>query len=82
MNAIVAGYEVDALFEPQRLIVELDGYETHSDRRTFERDRNKDADTFLAGFGTVRVTWARLSEEPEIEASRLHMLLAQRRSNP
>jgi Protein of unknown function (DUF559) len=39
-NQIVAGYEVDALFRDQRLIVELDG-EQHE--YAFEEDRDRDA---------------------------------------
>ncbi len=74
-NVKVAGYEVDALFPEQRVIVELDGYETHRDKTTFERDRIKDADTLAAGFATVRLTRARLRDD---EAGRLQGLLAKR----
>jgi Transcriptional regulator, AbiEi antitoxin/Protein of unknown function (DUF559) len=77
-NVEVAGYEVDALFPDHKLIVELDGYETHVDRRSFERDRQKDADTLQAGFNTIRLTKLRLSHTPETEAHRIHALLAKR----
>ena len=45
MNAHVAGYEVDALFVAERVIVELDSWEFHKDRRSFERDLERDAAT-------------------------------------
>lgn len=78
-NVSVAGYLVDAWFPDERLIVELDGYDFHSSRDAFERDRDRDADTLLAGLGTVRVTWGRMHDSPEAEATRLHKILGARR---
>jgi very-short-patch-repair endonuclease len=74
INAFVAGYEVDALWRAQRLVVELDGYEFHED--AFETDRAKDADLVEAGHRVVRVTWERLTETPRREARRFRTLLA------
>jgi very-short-patch-repair endonuclease len=74
VNTIVAGYEVDMLWRPQRLIAELDGYETH--QFAFESDREKDADLLAAGHRVVRVTWERLNDQPAKEATRFHALLA------
>jgi very-short-patch-repair endonuclease len=79
INVRVAGHEVDALFRDERLIVELDGFEYHRDRRSFERDRERDAATLAARFETVRVTWARLTLKAEREAARLHAILHDRR---
>ena len=78
----MCGYEVDALFERERVIVELDGWEFHNDRRSFERDRAKDVDTLLAGFVTVRITWERLHKHPRREAESLKRILASRASEP
>ena len=78
MGAVVAGVEVDALFPDQKLIVELDSWEFHSDRAAFERDRERDATTLLSGHATVRVTWERMHRRPATEAARLHKLLQQR----
>lgn len=77
-NARIAGYEVDVLFPKQRVIVELDGYEFHGTRQAFERDRERDATTLAAGHVTVRMTWERLTKQPENEAERLHAILADR----
>jgi hypothetical protein len=80
INVRVAGYEVDALFRSERLIVELDGFEYHRDRRSFERDRDRDVATLVAGFETVRVTWERLTLKADREATRLHAILRDRRN--
>jgi very-short-patch-repair endonuclease len=82
MNAVVCGYEVDALFEEEKVIVELDGWAFHSSRASFESDRNKDADTLAAGFATLHITWARYQQSPDQEAARLHAILRSRRSAP
>ena len=81
INVRVAGHEVDALFRDERVIVELDGFEYHRDRRSFERDRERDAATLAARFETVRVTWARLTLKPDREAARLHAILRDRRDS-
>ena len=58
----MAGYEVDALFPEQRVIVELDGYEFHGTRQAFESDRERDATLLAAGYVTIRITWDRLHQ--------------------
>lgn len=82
MNAVVCGYEVDALFAQEKVIVELDGWSFHSSRTSFETDRGKDADTLAAGYATLRITWARYQQAPDQEAARLHTILANRRTSP
>ncbi|HET8755906.1 MAG TPA: type IV toxin-antitoxin system AbiEi family antitoxin domain-containing protein [Solirubrobacteraceae bacterium] len=76
VNATVAGYEVDMLWRPQRLIAELDGRAFHDD---FERDRDKDADLLTAGHRVVRVTWRRLTRDERREAARFRRLLSSTR---
>jgi hypothetical protein len=78
MNTIVCGFEVDALFEEQKVIVELDSWEFHNDRRAFEADRDRDAETLAAGYWTVRVTWERMKTTATAEATRLNLILARR----
>lgn len=60
-NAMVDGetgtHEVDAYWEPQRLAVQLDGFEFHRTRRDRERDAASDADLELAGHRVMRLTW-------------------------
>ena len=56
VNTQVAGHEVDILFAPERLIVEVDGWEYHRDKLRFRRDRRRDAATLQAGYETLRLT--------------------------
>ena len=78
MNQIVAGYEVDALFREQRLVVELDGREFHEN--AFEADRERDAVLLNAGFPVLRLTWRRFQDQELREATRLQAILDQRSS--
>jgi Transcriptional regulator, AbiEi antitoxin len=79
MNALVAGNEVDALFPAEKLIVELDSWQFHKDRRAFEHDRERDAATLAAAHATIRITSERFREHPDREAARLHSILESRR---
>jgi very-short-patch-repair endonuclease len=63
MNAVVEGLTVDALWARQKLIVELDSWEHHKERRAFEEDRRRDAVLALAGFQVLRVTDRQLTKE-------------------
>jgi very-short-patch-repair endonuclease len=80
INTTVAGFEVDAYFEAERLIVELDGWDFHNDRAAFEGDRDRDATMLALGIVTVRITWERLKGEPEKEAERLLRIIEMRRA--
>ena len=75
MNQFVAGHEVDAYWEHARFGVELDAYETHGSRLSFEEDRERDDRLLLAGIETVRVTGPRLDREPGavVESVRRHL---------
>jgi very-short-patch-repair endonuclease len=77
-NVRVNGYEVDFLWRPQRLIVEIDGYAYHSSRSAFERDRAKDAALAAAGYLVIRITWLQMGREPYVVVARLAQALAQR----
>jgi hypothetical protein len=79
MDTIVHGFEVDAYFPEERLIVELDGWPFHRDRDSFESDRDRDATMLMHGIPTVRVTYDRIDDMPDREAARLHSILQQRR---
>jgi hypothetical protein len=79
LNVSLFGHEVDALFEEERLIVEIDGWRFHKDHQSFEADRERDATAIEYGFGTFRVTQTRLTRNPEREAKRLKRALARRR---
>ncbi len=80
INTRVCGFEVDAHFPDERLIVELDGWRSHKGRDRFESDRDRDADTLAGGQATVRITRERIKRAPVREAERLARILAQRRT--
>lgn len=79
-NTIIAGYEVDAYFPAERVIVELDGYDVHRTRRQFESDRARDAKILAAtGIPTVRITHRQLHDGAGGVAANLRTILASRR---
>jgi hypothetical protein len=80
INAIVHGFEVDAYFPEERVIVELDGWPYHRDRSSFESDRDRDATMLAYGIPTVRITYDRFEQDPDREAARLHAILEWRRA--
>ena len=71
--------EPDFLFPEERVIVEIDSWQFHGDRGSFERDRDRDADHLAAGIVTVRITEERLTGSPGREAARLHKILERAR---
>jgi hypothetical protein len=79
MNCFVAGYEIDAWWESARFGVELDIYETHGSRLSFEEDRERDDELLLAGIETTRVTGPRLAREPDAVVESVRRHLARRR---
>jgi very-short-patch-repair endonuclease len=83
MNYVEAGFELDAYWPEYRFAVELDIYETHGTRESFERDRERQEDLLLAGISMSRVTGHRLAREPDEVIRRVARLLRQRtpRSN-
>ena len=75
VNRPVGRHMVDFVWRERRLIVETDGYQFHSSRTAFERDRTRDAELTGAGFRVVRVTWRQLTEESLAIVARLAQAL-------
>ncbi len=65
VNARVARYEVDFLWNRQRLVAEVDGFRFHSDRAAFEGDRQRDAVLVARGFRVLRFSWRAVVHRPE-----------------
>jgi very-short-patch-repair endonuclease len=76
VNALVGGVEVDFLWQAQRLVVEVDGFQFHSSRFAFERDRRRDGELASRGFRVMRVTWRQIVNEPDALITRLATALA------
>jgi len=74
-----AGYELDVYWPELRFAVELDVFETHGTRESFEEDRLRQEDLKLAGVELTRVTGRRVEREPKRVVERIAQLLAQRR---
>jgi Transcriptional regulator, AbiEi antitoxin len=74
MNVFVAGHELDAYWEEAHFGVELDAYETHGSRLSFEDDRVRDDDFLHAELVVTRVTETRLDREPRavVDSLRRH----------
>ncbi len=78
-NAHVIGFEVDAFWADERLVVEIDGYEAHRGRQAFERDRRKAAALEAAGYRVLRVSWRQIKDQPEMVAAVVAAALARAR---
>lgn len=74
-NAVVEGFEVDAVWPRARLVVELDSYAHHRGREAFEGDRQRDQRLALAGYRVLRFTDRRLRRDPNGVAAALRRML-------
>jgi very-short-patch-repair endonuclease len=79
-NVRVAGWLVDAVWDRERIVVEVDGYRFHRTRAKFERDRRMDGRLLMAGYRVLRVTWRQLTHEPELVVAMIATALAVERS--
>jgi very-short-patch-repair endonuclease len=77
-NVLLGRYEVDLVWREQRLIVEIDGFEFHGSRRSFEADRARDAALQAAGWRVMRVTWRQITQTAAAVVARLAAALAVR----
>jgi len=80
VNNFIEGYELDFYWERERFAVELDSWEYHRGRRSFEEDRKRQEELALAGIETIRITGARLQREPRKVAMRIAAHLDRRRA--
>jgi very-short-patch-repair endonuclease len=78
VNYNVLGMEVDLFWPRQRFVVELDLYETHGTRDSFEDDRLRQEDLLLEGIGMTRVTGPRFEREAATVLARIARLLSER----
>lgn len=63
LNVDAGGFDCDAVWYAQLLVIEIDGEAVHRTRAAFERDRRKDAALVLAGWRVVRITEERLKRD-------------------
>ena len=58
----------DFAFPAALLAIETDGYEWHSSKQAFERDRERDALLQSMGWRVLRFTWAQIKWRPDYVA--------------
>jgi very-short-patch-repair endonuclease len=75
-NVWIEGELIDAVWDAQRLVVEIDGAGAHDHSLAFGRDRRRDAKLVAAGWRVIRFTRDQVCEEPILVAVRLAQALA------
>jgi very-short-patch-repair endonuclease len=75
INHPLLDYVLDAFWPEQRLIVELDGRESHGTAAAFQRDRDRDTRLQSHGFRTMRFTWFDVTRRPAVVADRVRRAL-------
>lgn len=79
INVMMFGHEADAVFDEEKVIVEIDTWDTHNSHQSFTSDRQRDAVAAEHGFLTVRLIAELLAAHPRDEAASLLRTLANRR---
>jgi very-short-patch-repair endonuclease len=75
LNQRIHGFEVDVLWRELSLAVEIDGYDAHSGRLAFERDRLKVATLKAQGLDVMPITPRQLRDDPDGVLARLDWAL-------
>ena len=76
INALIEGFEVDAVWRDARVVVELDGRATHGTAEAFERDRDRDRTLQVAGWRPIRVTARQMATARQALVADVRQLLA------
>ena len=76
VNTWIGPYQVDLLWEEERLVLEFNGFAFHTDRHSFERDRLRDAELQSRGYRVIRVTWRQLIRDADSLIDRIARTLA------
>lgn len=69
---------VDFCFPEAKLIVEADGYRWHSNRRAWQRDRERRNRLTSLGWQVIQVTWEDLTRRPDRTIDRVRSMLQPR----
>jgi very-short-patch-repair endonuclease len=78
-NTRIHGYEVDFLWRDAGLVVEVDGYDAHSGRVAFERDRLKAAALTAHGLVVMHVTGRQIRRDADGVLTRILRALGEAR---
>jgi very-short-patch-repair endonuclease len=75
VNVHIDRFVADFLWRAQRLIVEVDGWESHRTRSAFEEDRARDARMTVLGYKVLRYTWRQVEDDASAVAQTVRELL-------
>jgi very-short-patch-repair endonuclease len=75
-NAMAAGYEVDALWRRERVVLEFDSHAFHATKGALERDRRKTAALQRGRYVVLRTTWRELTQQSHALVARTAEALA------
>jgi hypothetical protein len=75
VNARVEGMTVDCVWRDRRLVVELDGHESHDRTAAIETDRQREMRLRRGGFRVIRYTWHQITRMPELVVAELRVEL-------
>lgn len=78
VNVKLDRFEVDFLWRDARLVVEVDGWDSHRTRSAFEEDRARDARLAILGFEVIRFTWRQIANDAKGVAATIRSLLRAR----
>jgi hypothetical protein len=72
--------KVDLLWSEGRLVVEIDGYESHCGRRAFMDDRHRDYELMLSGFLVLRLANEEIAQDCEKAVDKIRDLVRLRQA--
>jgi very-short-patch-repair endonuclease len=81
-NTRVMGVEVDALWAPPKVVIEVDGYHAHGHYGAFQRDRVKANRLVGAGYVVLRFTWPQLTAKPLLVVATIARTLGRLEAQP
>jgi len=81
-NAVAEGFEVDALWRRERVVLEFDSYAFHATHAAFERDRRRTAALQRGRYVVLRTTWRELTKQSHALIARTAEALAFSTSRP
>lgn len=76
LNVYRQGWLVDAVWDAQRLVVELDGYNSHRTKAQLESDHQRDLELRACGYTILRYTWRQITGTPDAVARDISRYLA------
>jgi very-short-patch-repair endonuclease len=75
VNVRVDRHVVDFLWRAHRLVVEVDGWQSHRTRSAFEEDRARDARLKILGYEVLRFTWRQVEDDSRTVVQTIRELL-------